>query len=321
MMPQAQRKDNGPDAMTDGATEEPAESRRAPREEPAAASWTARFCDWVRDLFPSQPETLMEALEEVIEEHEEDEDREMSAEEKQMLQNLLRFGDLEVSDVMIHRPEIIAVPHDIGLHDLKEKLVQCGHSRLPVYRGTLDKIIGLVHGKDLFPYIGVERGFSLKQILRPIFAVPPSMKAVDLLVKMRSAGSHMALVVDEYGGTDGIVTLEDLFEEIVGDIQDEHDERDDEHEFTWLDRENALVDARIDLEDLEEKLRLALVDEEFEDDFHTLGGLIFHLLGHVPHKGEKVSYRGLMFVIDAADARRIHRVRIIRKLSESEPEE
>jgi len=267
---------------------------------------------WVRTSFRKSPESLREALEEVMEEHEEEAEREINAEERMLLQNIIHFGELEVEDVMIHRSDVIAAPHTISLTELKNSIQEHGHSRMPVFHENLDRIIGLVHSKDLLSYIGAEDSFNLKQILRPMFAVPPSMKVIDLLVKMRSAGTHMALVVDEYGGTDGIVTLEDLFEKIVGDIQDEYDEDEKADQFTWLDEQTALVDAKIEIEELEEKLEQALVDDGEDEDYHTLGGLIFDILGHVPHRGEKVRYREMMFVIEAADARSIQRVRIVR---------
>jgi magnesium and cobalt transporter len=301
---------------SEGTTAEP-ESADSPgskevERESSRGSLIESIRGWVRTSFRKSPESLKEALEEVMEEHEEEAAREANSEERVLLQNILHFGELEVEDVMIHRADVVAVPHTIKLQSLKEKIQQHGHSRMPVFHENLDRIIGLVHSKDLLGYLGAEDEFKLKQILRPMFAVPPSMKVIDLLVKMRSAGTHMALVVDEYGGTDGIVTLEDLFEKIVGDIQDEYDEDEKADQFHWLDTNTAIVDAKIELDELEEKLERALVNDDDDEDYHTLGGLIFDILGHIPHRGEKVRYRGFVFVIEAADPRRIHRVRVIR---------
>lgn len=281
------------------------------KEEPFSLVQTIR--DWLSASFGAKSEeTLREALEEVMDEHAEDGVL-INPEARLMLNNLLRFGELEVSDAMIHRSDVVAVSDKITLEDLRTVIIRHGHTRMPVFSDNLDTIIGLIHSKDLIPYIGNESAFEIGLLVRPIMAVPPTMKVVDLLVKMRSNGTHMALVVDEYGGTDGVVTLEDLFEKIVGDIHDEYDEDEKERLIEWTSANRALVDARIDLHELESQLNQPLaIDEAGEDDFDTLGGLLFSLFGKVPAQGESVRHRGFIFTIESADARRIFRVTVER---------
>jgi len=269
---------------------------------------------WLRQaLAPRTDSSLKEALEDVIEEHEEQTTECMAPEEKVMLHNVLGFGDIKVSDIMIPRTDISAVPSDISFEDLKRHIVEMRHTRIPVYEDTLDHVLGFIHVKDLLPALPGDAPFELKKVLRRLLFVPPSMRIIDLLINMRHAGSHMAIVVDEYGGTDGLVTMEDLFEEIVGDIQDEHDE-DEEQEDKILRIGDKVfeVNARIRIEKLEKELGLNLVTEEKTGEFDTLGGLIFFQLGRVPARGEKVPHvSGIHFEITDADPRRIHKVRIV----------
>lgn len=267
--------------------------------------------DWFRKVFGFRtPESLKEVVEEALEEHKE-QVSDLDPEEKRLLTNVLDFGDLEVSDVMVQRNDVVAVPYNVTLQALKEVIMDREHSRLPIYKKSLDDITGFIHIKDLMNYLGEEKAFNAKDIIRPLMAVPPTMKVTELLADMRSQRSHMALVVDEYGGTDGIVTLEDIFEELVGDIRDEHDENEMTEEFTVLSGGAVVADARIEIERIEDHYDLSLYNED-EDDFHTLGGLIFNILGHVPEKGEQIEYRGLIFKIVEADRRRIKRVRVRR---------
>jgi len=257
--------------------------------------------------------SLKEALEEVIEEHEEQAEERLPPQEKIMLHNMLNFGDIKVSDIMIPRPEIAAVPGDITLDELTRHIIEIHHTRIPVYEETLDKMLGFIHLKDMLPLLSGDARFDMQKLLRPLLFVPPSMRIIDLLVKMRHAGSHMAIVVDEYGGTDGLVTMEDLFEEIVGDIHDEHDG--DEDQKDRIQRVNSHtfdVDARMPIEKLERQMGLNLVTEEKEGEFDTLGGFVFFQLGRVPAKGEVLRHgSGASFEIIDADPRRIRKVRIV----------
>lgn len=279
-----------------------------------ASSAIHRARSWLRNVLghKSSDASLKEVLEEVLEDHEEEGGR-LPPQEETMLRNILSFGDMTVSDIMIPRADILAVPHNISLADLKAHVLEMRHTRIPVYRGNLDAVEGFLHIKDLLPMIAGDEPFSLEKVMRPMLFVPPSMRIIDLLLKMRRLGSHMAIVVDEYGGTDGLVTLEDLFEEIVGDIQDEHDEETD-RELVRVSPVLVEADARIRIEKLEEFLRLNLRPAGVEE-FDTLGGLIFSELGHVPVKGEKIAYTTLpgdmlVFEVLEADSRTIKKVRI-----------
>lgn len=278
--------------------------------------------------------TLRDSLEEVIEEHD-DTRRSLTEEERHMLINILSFGELRVEDVMVPRADVVAVEEGATLEELFQLYSQSSHSRMPIYRETLDDPIGMVHIKDVMAYLAVpsatgdgtgngagadvgndraaslsRNSFSLRDIRRNVIFVPPSMPALDLLLKMQATHIHMALVIDEYGGTDGLVSIEDLVEEIVGDIEDEHDI---ETGPTLTKRPDGTIDAdaRCEVEELEEMLGLKLTDEEEENDVDTLGGLVFSLVGRVPLRGELISHpAGIEFEVKDADPRRIKKLRI-----------
>ncbi len=269
---------------------------------------------WLKYAIGTKSEvSLKETLEEIIDEHDGQDDDTLEPEERVMLHNVLSFGDTKVSEIMIPRTDIMAVPADITLVELKAHIMEQKHTRIPVYEETLDQVLGFLHVKDLLPMLGGEKSYNLREVVRNVLFVPPSMRIIDLLVKMRHAGSHLAIVVDEYGGTDGLVTMEDLFEEIVGDIQDEHDEDEEQEDKITQVREGVFeVNARIRIEKLEQELGLNLVTEEKEDEFDTLGGFIFFHLGRVPVKGEGVEHTsGARFNILEADPRRIKKIQIV----------
>lgn len=270
---------------------------------------------WIKNLGNKSEHSLKEALEEVLDEHEESAQHTISDEERTMLRNMIAFGELTVSDVMVPRADVFAVEQGVTLDQLKHYIIDKRHTRIPVFNETMDNIIGFLHAKDLTPFIAGDEAFEIKKLLREILFVPPSMRGVDLLMQMRSSSCHMAIVVDEYGGTDGLVTMEDVFEELVGDIQDEHD-NEQALEMKWKGKNILVADARLEIEDLEEALGLSLVDED-EEDFDTLGGLIFHELGRVPAKGEVVGFADglLKFEIMSADPRRIYRVKVTRNFT------
>lgn len=271
------------------------------------------FRSWLRNVLRHKDTSLKEVLEEAIEEHEEQAEERLEPQEKLMLHNVLGFGDIKVNEIMTPRADISAVPSDITWPELKQHIIEMAHTRIPVYEDTLDTVLGFIHVKDLLSLLSGEVVFDIKSLMRPLLFVPPSMRIIDLLIRMRQVGSHMAMVVDEYGGTDGLVTMEDLFEEIVGDIHDEHD-GDEDMEFRVHRISDTVFDvsARIPIENLERQLGLNLVGEENEGEFDTLGGLIFCQLGHVPNKGEIVQHAsGIRFEVLEADPRRIRKVRIL----------
>lgn len=274
------------------------------------ASLLQAIRSWLRHAMGG-PASLKEVLEEAIEEHEEQADERLAPEEKIMLHNVLSFSDIKVSDIMTPRADIAAVPSDITLLQLKSHILSMRHTRIPVYQETLDKVVGFIHVKDLLPMLAGDESFAISDVLRELLFVPPSMRIIDLLVRMRHAGGHMAIVVDEFGGTDGLVTMEDLFEEIVGDIQDEHDEDEQEDKIVSLGGNRYEVSARIAVDKLEKELGIVLLEGGRPVNFDTLGGLIVSDLGRVPSRGESVPHSsGIRFEIVDADARRIRKVRI-----------
>lgn len=234
-----------------------------------------------------------------------------------------RFHSLRVDDVMVPRADIVAVENTSTLKELSAAFKEAGHSRLPVYKETLDDPIGMVHIKDLLPYLMFDaRGRTaktyperkvLKTIRRDVIYVPPSMLAQDLLRRMQGRRIHMAIVVDEYGGTDGIVTIEDLIETIVGDIDDEHDEIENEVQVVVGKGGRTVweADARISIDHFEKVAGRDFATPDEEEDVDTLGGLIFTLAGRVPERGEIIKHAsGMEFEVMDADLRRVKRLRI-----------
>lgn len=258
--------------------------------------------------------TLREAVEALIEEHAPEGDGPVvPPEEQAMLRNILRFGEMNVSDIMCPRPDIIAVEHDVPLEELKQVIVSEQHSRIPVYEDNLDQIRGFLHIKDIAVSVFSGQPFSMEGMMREILFVPPSMRVLDLLVKMRQSGVHIAIVVDEYGGTDGLVSMEDIVEEIVGDIQDEHDEEEEADSFVWVNERTIEADARLEIGQLDRCFGEQVVLDEDEEECDTVGGLVFSHLGHIPETGEQFDYpTGLRITILEAEPRAVKRVRIER---------
>jgi magnesium and cobalt transporter len=242
---------------------------------------------------------------------------ELDRQERVLINNILRLRETCANDVMIPRADIIAIRADVTLTQAIEQIRIEGHSRLPVYREQLDDIIGMIHVKDVFAFVGRPEAFSIEAILRRPLMVAPQVPVLDLLAQMRQAHMHMALVVDEYGGIDGLVTIEDLIETITGDISDEHD--DAEQPLVVERSDGALdVDARLPVEDFEAKVGPVLSEDERDSDIHTVGGLVFTIAGRVPAKGEIVSHPGgFEFRVLEADARRIRRLRVRRVTQEA----
>ncbi|MBV0912726.1 transporter associated domain-containing protein [Anianabacter salinae] len=226
---------------------------------------------------------------------------------------LLNLRRMRVEDVAIPQAEIVAVPQDITKDDLVKVFRDSGMTRLPVYNGTLDSPTGMIHLKDFaleFGFNGPTEDFSLVTMLRPLLYAPPSMPIGVLLQKMQSQRMHMALVIDEYGGVDGLVTIEDLIEQVVGEIEDEHDTEEDRN-FTTEKPGTYLAQAKTPIEEFEAETGLKLVDEDEEEEIDTLGGLVFMLAGRVPARGEVIPHpEGLEFEVVDADPRRIKRLRV-----------
>ncbi|HTW36717.1 MAG TPA: hemolysin family protein [Rhizomicrobium sp.] len=263
-------------------------------------------------------QSIRESLEEVIEESER-QTAALTPQERMMLANLLKFGELRVDDVMVPRADIVAVEEKTPLPQLIADFRAAQHSRLPVYRETLDDPLGLVHIKDIFALLEPQPDGSLKcpdvpiaKVKRDLLFVPPSMPAHELLLKMQTTHIHLALVIDEYGGTDGLVSIEDLIEEIVGDIDDEHDVE-EAPQLKLRDDGGYDADARLDLEDFKEQTGIDLAPEDGDEEIDTLGGLAASLVGRVPQRGEVIHHpSGFDFEIVEADPRRAKKLRLRR---------
>ena len=240
------------------------------------------------------------------------EPRELDRHERLLIANVLRLREMTASDVMVPRTDIVAIRADATLAQAVELFRTEGHSRLPVYRENLDDVVGMVHLKDVFAYVGRPEAFSLEEIMRRPLMVAPQTPVLDLLLQMRQQQMHLALVVDEYGGIDGLVTIEDLVETITGDIADEHDEQ--IAPMVTERPDGALdVNARLPIDEFEERVGPVLSEDERDADIHTVGGLVFMLAGHVPAKGEVVSHpSGIEFRVLDADPRHIRRIRVRR---------
>ncbi len=257
--------------------------------------------------------TLRDQIEEAIDDA--DETRpvagDLSPHERQMLRNLLHFGDETAGDICVTRGDIIAMPSTISFDNLIRAFADAGHSRLPVFGESLDEIVGMIHIKDLFVAMNdATRDRAIQAMLRNPLFVPESMGVIELLARMRAGRMHLAIVVDEFGGTEGLVTIEDVVEEIVGEIEDEHDDIEEVGGMlAKLDDGLWEADARIELEELAATVDARLTWEE--DEVDTLGGLVFLLAGRIPAQGETVTHPS-GWKLEAVDSnpRRILRVRL-----------
>jgi CBS domain containing-hemolysin-like protein len=241
---------------------------------------------------------------------EDDEESPITPQERVLIGNVLKVHDRNASDVMVPRVDIIAFDIEQPFDELVKLLVEHGHSRVPVYRETLDDVIGFVHVKDVLAPVAERRSVKLAPLLRKVLVVAPSLPVFDLLVQMRQTRTHIAMVIDEFGGIDGLVTIEDLIEEIVGDIEDEHDV-DETPILIERPDGSVIADARIPIETLEERRGTTLRHNGDHEEVDTLGGLVFTLAGRVPRRGEVIPHPGgIEFEVLDADPRRIKRLRV-----------
>jgi CBS domain containing-hemolysin-like protein len=285
----------------------------SPRSAGGASFWSS-----VRELLHLKaPGSLRESIEEAIDEHLEEsaDPDDLDQDERTMLRNMLHLSEQQAGDIAVPRSDILAISRACDFKAIVRQFREAGHSRLPVFEENLDSVVGMLHVKDVYAVIADRfgkrpaNGFpTMDELLRPVLYVPPSMPVVDLLTEMRRKRTHMAIIVDEYGGTDGLITIEDIVEEIVGEIEDEHDEE-----------EAALItkrpdggfeaDARLDLDDLEKAVGESFIDTELGDEVDTLGGLSFLMAGRVPETGEKLRHpNGWTIEIAASDGRRVERL-------------
>ncbi|HOH84421.1 MAG TPA: gliding motility-associated protein GldE, partial [Bacteroidales bacterium] len=232
--------------------------------------------------------------------------------ERKILKGIVKFADIEVSQVMKPRIDVVAAEYNINFHQLIHFIQNAGFSRIPVYKKTFDHIAGILYIKDLLQYIGREAAFNWQTLIRPPFYVPENKKINDLLSEFKEKKIHMAVVVDEYGGTSGIVTMEDVIEEIVGEISDEYDTESEDIDFTKIDDYTYIFDAKTSLNDLAKKINFS--DEFFSDikgESESIAGLILEMTGKIPQKNETINIKDLSFTILSSDIRRIKKVKVI----------
>ena len=231
----------------------------------------------------------------------------ISNEETDMVYGVLDLKETTAHSIMIPRTEISSAAVDAGLEEVIRLVTECGHTRIPFFRDTIDHIVGILHAKDLLKLWGNPPQSKIPmKILRPPYFVPGNKPVSELLRDLQDKKSHLAIVADEYGGTAGIITIEDIIEEIVGEIQDEHDN--EQSLISVLDENTLAVDARLEIEKLEKHLGM-----EFpEGDFESVGGFIIHLLGKIPAKGERITFKGLEMTVQSADERKIYKITITR---------
>ncbi len=235
-------------------------------------------------------------------------DASTTAEEQRILKGIVKFGSVDVREVMRPRTAMVAFDRDLTFQELVPAIIESGFSRVPVYEGTLDRVIGVLHIKDVLPFLDKGHADWLSLLHEPCF-VPETKKLDDMLKEFQQKKVHLAIVVDEYGGTSGLVTLEDVIEEIVGDITDEFD--DEELNYSKLDDRTWVFEGRTPLNDLYRILGIdGAVFEENRGDSGTVGGFVLELTGRIPRKGERVSLRNFTFVVESSDNKRIRRVKI-----------
>ncbi len=269
---------------------------------------------FIKKIFPSRDnQSLKEAIEDLIEDHDESGSDDSSdlgeAHERTLITNILKLHDETVEDVMVPRADIIGIDANASHDDLMTLLSQYQYSRFPVFNNQLDDIIGTIHIKDIMAQMAAKKDVVIQDLVRPIPIISPSMSVSDLILFMKENRKHMVLVVDEYGGIDGLITLGDIIESIVGEIEDEYDTS---NHAILRERQDGtiLAEGRVELDDFEEKFNISL-DEDDHEEADTLAGLVFSLAGRVPARGEIITHdNGLEFEILDADPRRINRLKI-----------
>lgn len=248
----------------------------------------------------------METVEQAI--RDASEEGELDKEEGSMLLSVLTLDELQVQDIMTPRTDIACASDEESIRDVAELIISTGHSRIPIYSGNRDNIIGILHAKDLLEHLldVTERDKPAAGMMREPFFVPETKNVLDLLQEFRSKKQHLAVILDEYGGTAGLISIEDVLEQIVGDIEDEHDAPRKE-EISYQDDGTYLIAGRAFLEDISEALPLSISSEEVD----TIGGYLTHLAGRVPEQGEQFTVEGATFIIEDSDVKQIHSVRLV----------
>lgn len=231
----------------------------------------------------------------------------LNLDEKDMIRGIVELSDTSIKEVIVPRIDVVFISDEIGEDELYKTLVESGHSRFPVYRETIDNVIGILYVKDLFSKIVNKESLNIPELIRKPYFVPETMKLDALLKEFKHRRVHIAIAVDEYGGVSGIVCMEDIIEEIVGDIQDEFDNEDED--ILAVGDGIYLCYARVSIEDFNEELSMNISD----DDYDTLGGFVFDLFGKIPVRFEKVSYEGVDFIIQSMDGHKINTIKVVKK--------
>lgn len=270
-------------------------------------SWSALL---QKMLFGKRRALTEEELQEIIEESEEE--GIINEGEGDMLHSIFEFGDTIVREIMVSRTDMVCCPTTASFRQVLDAILKSGHSRIPIYEGSADRIVGVVYAKDLLRYWGrPEKDIAITRVMRTPFFVPETKNIQELLQDFRSKRVHLAIAVDEYGGTSGLITIEDLIEEIVGDIQDEYDLEEE-----WLQPQedgSVIVDSRLNIEEFEEYFETEVEREKFD----TVAGYVFNLLGRVPREGEEINDRNLQLIVTECDNQKIRKIRVRRITVES----
>jgi len=243
--------------------------------------------------------------------------KKMPGEERNILTNFLKFGQKEVKDAMIHRTDISALNIKSSINEISKSLVEKTHTRTPIFRDNIDNIVGFIYVKDLFKIVAAKKKANIKDLIRQHLITTASTKLIDLLVIMKRRRTHIAIVVDEYGSTEGIITIEDIVEEIVGEIEDEHEESNANHDYNIVADNVVISHARVGIEEIEKSLELELKSDD--EDVETIGGLVMMRSGHVPKRGEiiNISENAVAEILDSSP-RALKKVKITKKEPSSE---
>ncbi|WP_432797069.1 hemolysin family protein [Poriferisphaera sp. WC338] len=253
-----------------------------------------------------------------VEQHEEADT--VDEEQKDMLEAVFELPNTDAGEIMTPRTDVHGIAIDSPIEKVKQDVIAFGHSRIPIYEENLDNIVGILYAKDLIPLVGqsIPEPFDLRSVLRDPLLIPESKSVDELLTEFKARKVHLAIVVDEYGGTAGIITIEDILEEIVGEIQDEYEQQEEPEQLTRLSEHATDADARIRIDDLNDELSLELPENE---DYDTLGGFVFATLGHIPTVGEQFEHQGVRFIITEAERTKVTRVKLEKLISNTNPQD
>ncbi len=295
-----------------------AQEKGKPDPEPGSSqgpeSTSFKLLELIRSIFPAPKKSvLQESIEEILE-NGSGQDKPLDAGEKAILKNVLEFKALLVEDVMIPRADIFSIPEDIEFDELQRKLADKTYTRIPVYKNNVDEILGFIHIKDIGRVFFKKEALHIEKILRKCLFVPPSMKVSNLLIRMQQSRVHIAMVIDEYGGTEGLVTLEDIVEQIVGNIEDEHDEDERNTLCRKISDDIFETSSRMRIEEFITKSGIDITVKDAEAQFDTIGGLVTYLLGRIPVKGEIITFNdNIELEVTDADARAVRRLVVKKK--------